>query len=163
MFTGECLLSAQYSITGFMCVTACEYVRERKMECALSSVFYRPCWWGAGLYQSQTIYSLPSSLSSLLPQPNPQSLSLLTFIFFPTFFSSLGSCPIQIQTGAVYWGCDTAQINTLALFTKTDFLVYNAAPETSSSGQQWSGWWEVWLGSRAVDTTKEGCHNSLNQ
>lgn len=44
MFTGECLLSAQDSITGgFVCVTACEYVRERKMECALSSVFYRPC------------------------------------------------------------------------------------------------------------------------
>lgn len=105
---------------------------------------------------NQTIYSLPSLLSSPLPQPNPKSFSLLTFFYFSLFFFSLESCPIQIQTEAVYWVCDTPQINTYALFTKMDFLVYNVAPETSSSGQQWRGWWEVWLGSSTVDTTQKG-------
>lgn len=68
------------------------HVCERKTKCALSSVFYRLCWRGTGLYQSQRICSLPSSLSASCLNLTP---TLLHFRFFSG----------KLSNPNLNWGC----------------------------------------------------------
>ena len=118
MFTEECLLSARYSITGFVCVTVCVYTRvcvceaEGVCACLVICVLQTVCERVTGLYQSHRICSLPSSLSvsRLILTP-----ALLHFFFFFWEVVQSKSKPVL---STVYWSCDTAQINIFVLFTK---------------------------------------------
>lgn len=80
MFTGECLLSARYSITGFVCVTACEYASEKDGVCACLVIceLQAVCDRVTGLYQSYRICFLPHCLSPS-PQSNPHTPPLVIF------------------------------------------------------------------------------------
>lgn len=104
------------------------YMCVRKTECvhASSSVCVRE-----PLSITQNL--LTSLLTvRLLPQSNPHSPSLLFF-----FWEVLQS-KSKLLLSTVYWGCNTAQINTLVLFTKQTYSYTMLPPNPNPrKSQDW--------------------------
>lgn len=95
------------------------------------------CAWLCVL-KSHKPLSIMQSLSTsflavrLSPQSNPHTPSLLFF------FWEVVQSKSKLVLSTVYWSCDTAQINTLVLFTKQTYSYTTLPPnQIPSKSQDW--------------------------